>query len=251
MNQVSDATVLARDAVPDINLNELHFPSLSCKLETATLTCLVGPHRAQLRAYLFMLAGIIRPSHGSVDIFGRNVFSDQVDWWKSHSRIGYLSGVSPLLSVQHGLMNVMLPALYHQNKSFREVADRARMLIKELGCEFDPTTFPNFLNSLQRLRLALARALILEPSLLILDVPFHDLGANEREVFGELLGRNKRQCAVCMIGGLQYPQFLEKHASQIIFISEKKIIFFNSWTAILHAEDKDVQNMLRIFKSEE
>jgi hypothetical protein len=54
-----------------------------------------------------------------------------------------------------------------------------------------------------------------------------------------------------MIAGLQYPQFLEKHASQIIFISEKKIIFFDSWASILHAEDKDVQNMLRIFKSEE
>lgn len=251
MNQLPVATVLTHDAVPDANLEDLHFPPLSCQLEPATLTCLVGPHRSQLRAYLFMLAGIIRPSHGTVDIFGRNAFLDQVDWWKLRSHIGYLSGVSPLLSVQHGLMNVMLPALYHQNKSFREVADKARKLIKELGCDFDPTTFPNFLNSLQRLRLALARALILDPSLLILDVPFHDLGANEREVFGELLGRYKRQCAVCMIGGLQYPQFLEKYASRIIFISEQKIIYFDSWMSILHAEDKDVQNMLRIFISEE
>ena len=245
------ATVLTRDAVPDADLDDLNFPPLSCQLEPATLTCLVGPHRSQLRAYLFMLAGITRPSQGVVEIFGQNAFLDQVEWWKLRSRIGYLSGVAPLLSVQHGLMNVMLPALYHQNLSFREVADKARALISELGCDCDPTAFPNFLNSLQRLRLALARALILDPSLLILDVPFHDLGANERETFGELLGRYKRQCTVCMIGGLQYPQFLEKYESRIIFISEQKIIFFDNWISILHSDDKDVQKMLRIFISED
>ena len=140
---------------------------------------------------------------------------DQTSWQQLRTKIGYISGGALLLSVQHGLMNVMLPALYHQQLSFREVADKARALLGKLGCDFELTTFPALLNSLQRSRIALARALILEPSLLFLDVPFHDLGANERETMGELLASQIPHRSICMIGGLQSPQFLEQHANQI------------------------------------
>lgn len=151
-------TVHAYAAVPAPGESTLTFPALDCRIQTSTLTCLVGPHRSQ---------------------------------------IGYLSGVSPLLSVQHGLMNVMLPMLYHRKLSFREAADKARKLIAELNCDFEPTTFPAMLNSFQRSQLALARALILEPTLLFLDVPFHDLGAKQREEMGLLLGKYKQQRSVC------------------------------------------------------
>ena len=49
-----------------------------------------------------------------------------------------------------------------------------------------------------------------------------------------------------MIGGLQYTQFLEHHADQIIFISKQKIIYFDSWVAFSQAEDYDVQSLLNI-----
>lgn len=244
---ISAATpiVMAYEAVPSVEQSELSFPPLSCQIEASSLTCLVGPYRSQLRAYLCMLAGINRSSQGKVKIFGQQIDElDQAAWQQLRSRIGYVSGGALLLSVQHGLMNVMLPALYHQKLSFREVADKARALLKELGCDFDLTTFPALLTSLQRSRIALARALILDPSLLFLDVPFYDLGANEREIMGELLGKYKQHRAVCMIGGLQSPQFLERYADRIIYISEEKIIFFNNWVSFLQAEDRDVQGLL-------
>ncbi len=252
MNSGTTSIIAAYAAIPDRELSDLDFPPLDCQIETYSLTCLVGPHRSQRRSYLQMLAGITLPSHGKIEVFQQVTSTfDRTLWRQLRSKIGYVSGIAPLLSVQHGLMNVMIPALYHHNRSFREVADQARALLKELGCDFEPTTFPAQLSSLQRSQLALARALILAPELLFLDLPFHDLGANEREMMGELLGRYKQHRTVCMIGGLQYPQFLQRHADRIIYISEHKIIDFDSWVSFIHAEDRDVKGLLSILKSGE
>ncbi len=250
MNQADTNSIQAFDAIPYPGESNLSFPSLNCMIPSSNLTCLVGPHRLQLRAYLHMLVGISKPKHGRVEMFGQMVSElDQADWRKLRSKIGYLSGASPLLSVQHGLMNVMLPLLYHGNLSFRETAEKARTLLSELHCHFDPIKFPALLNSFQRSQLALARALILNPPVLCLDVPFHDLGAKQREEMGVLLGEHKQHRAVCMIGGLQYTHFLEQHANQIIFISEHKIINFNSWDSFIHNEDQDVKDLLSVVTS--
>ena len=251
MNTVTGkASIQAYAATPPPGESALQYLQLDCQILPATLTCLVGPHRPQLRAYLQMLAGISRPEQGKVEIFGQLISElDKSSMRKLRSQIGYLSGTAPLLSVQHGLMNVMLPLLYHRNLSFRETADKARALMSDLNCQFEPTTFPALLDSFQRSQLALARALIMEPSLLFLDVPFHDMGAKQREEMGELLGKHMQHRAVCMIGGLQYTHFLEQFAQQIIFISEHKIINFSGWKMFIHSEDQDVRAFLSIVQS--
>ncbi len=237
--------IVADDAIPYSAESNLGFLPLKCQIQSSGLTCLVGPHRSQLRAYLLMLAGISKPVQGHIEILGQVVSElDQQAWQKLRCQIGYLSGASPLLSLQPALMNVMLPVLYHVNLPFRETADKAGALLAELGCHFDPTIYPSLLNSFQRLQLALARALILDPPILILDVPFNNLGARDRQKMGVLLGHHIKGRAVCMMGGLQYPLFLEQHANQIVFISEHKIISFNSWKSFMGTEDPDIRELL-------
>lgn len=240
-------TIVATDAIPHSMQNDLGFPALSCQIPSSSLTCLVGPHRSQLRDYLQMLAAIKKPLQGQVTILGQSVSElDQVAWGKLRGQIGYLSGNAPLLSAQHGLMNVMLPLLYQNDFSFREASNKARAFLTELNCDFDPTLYPAMLNGFQRAQLGLARALIRDPEILFLDVPFNDLGAKEREKMGGLLEIYKENRTICMIGGLQYPHFLEQQVKQIIFISESKVMIFNSWLSFIQSNDSEVQKLLSV-----
>lgn len=244
---LGQVNITAEQAIPYQLETGLNYPALSCQLQDSSLTCLVGPHRAQLRAYLQMLAGISAPEQGVVNILGKQVSElDQQAWRNFRCQVGYLSGKASLLSTEHGLMNVMLPALYHTDRSFREVADRARSILQELHCDFEPTAYPAQLNSFQQVLLALARALILDPEVLFLDVPFSDLGAKERQEMAVLLERYNENRTMCMIGGLQYPRFLEKYVQQIIFISEKNVFCFNSWASFIQTDEPEIRDLLSI-----
>jgi NitT/TauT family transport system ATP-binding protein len=135
--------------------------------------CLVGRSGCGKTTLLKLAAGLLVPDAGEVVFRGRGGGAIGPD-------IGFVFQTPNLLEWHRVLDNVLLPVSLHHRPSADETA-QALQLLEQLGIGAQARKYPRQLSGGQQSRVALARALILHPSLLLLDEPFAALDAITRE----------------------------------------------------------------------
>ncbi|HOW34199.1 MAG TPA: ABC transporter ATP-binding protein [Methanoregulaceae archaeon] len=141
---------------------------------------------------LGMLAGLIRPTSGTVRIKGTDIssLSDDLISELRAREIGFVFQFSGLLPTITVIDNLMLPALFYPGKT--DVRKRALGLLDKVGLSDRADAYPGTLSSGEMKRVAIARALSNGPSLLIADEPTGDLDVDTEfeimELFRQLNG---------------------------------------------------------------
>jgi len=133
-----------------------------------TMTALVGPNGAGKSTLLRLLALLEKPVEGIIRVAGRVVTP------KTRSlrhRIGWVMQ-QPYLFKGTALDNVMLGLKLRKIKERRA---RSLAMLSELGFDADPDSPVEALSGGQRQLMALARCLVLDPEILLLDEPFNHL----------------------------------------------------------------------------
>jgi NitT/TauT family transport system ATP-binding protein len=147
---------------------------VSFDLPSAAIVAIVGPSGAGKSTLLNLAAGLILPDHGEVRILGRST-AGAVDW----GRVGYMFQDDRLLPWRVALANVTL-ALEAGAMPAAERRRRARDTLGLVGLADFVTAYPHQLSGGMRSRVALARSLVGEPDLLLMDEPFSRLDAQTR-----------------------------------------------------------------------
>ena len=137
--------------------------------------CLVGRSGCGKTTLLKLAAGLLRPDTGSIRLQGSEVVAPG-------PQLGFVFQSPTLLEWHRVIDNVLLPVSLQHKPTAQEI-DKAQQLLALLGLSAHAQHYPRQLSGGQQSRVALARALILEPALLLLDEPFAALDAITR---GEL-----------------------------------------------------------------
>ncbi len=145
----------------------------SLQLEQGAFHCLVGRSGCGKTTLLKLAAGLLAPSAGEVVFHARDPQAVGRD-------IGFVFQSPNLLEWHRVIDNVLLPVALHRRVQPQEAA-RAERLLEQLGLAAHARKYPRQLSGGQQSRVALARALVLQPSLLLLDEPFAALDAITRE----------------------------------------------------------------------
>ena len=178
------------DAPPALSLRGLHklygdthaVRGVSLELKTRELVSIVGPSGCGKTSTLKMVVGLERPSQGSVSIAGRDVTALRPAQ-RGVAMVFEDYALYPRLSA---VRNVEFP-LRIQGVGRRQRRRRATEMLDRLGLSDIADQSIKGLSGGQQQRIALARALVREPSLLILDEPLSHLDTEHRYRFEELI----------------------------------------------------------------
>ncbi len=142
--------------------------------------CVLGSSGSGKSTLLRILAGLLSPTDGKVNYYGMDLDGPRRD-------IGFVFQKANLMPWRTVLQNILLP-LELENTSAVKADHLAREMVKLVGlCGFEDT-LPRDLSGGMAQRVAIGRALVHDPQLLLLDEPFGALDALTRERMGaELL----------------------------------------------------------------
>jgi NitT/TauT family transport system ATP-binding protein len=145
---------------------------------------IVGPSGCGKSTILRLIAGLVEPSGGQLTIAGQKPAIAR----RRESRLAFVFQDPTLLPWRRALANVALPLeLAGRGRSQRE--DAARRALEMVGLADFTSRFPSQLSGGMRMRVSLARALVVEPDLLLLDEPFAALDDITRQKLNEELIR--------------------------------------------------------------
>ena len=173
---------------PDDNGGLHAVENISFEVRPQEFLCVVGPSGCGKSTLLRVIAGLLNPSKGKISFAG------------SMPRIGMVFQESNLMPWRSVLENITLP-LELEKMDPEETHKKAHDLIDLVGLTGFEESLPRDLSGGMAHRVALARSLIHDPDILLLDEPFASLDALTRERMGTELLRiwQARQKTVIMV----------------------------------------------------
>ena len=176
------------------------------------VTGIIGPNGAGKTTLLNVLCGFVQPHSGRLRFGGTELTGLRPHRLASLGIARTLQGLGlfPGLTV---LENVMTGAASHARAGFwsaiagagradrdeRQLRDRALAALDRAGLPDAAERLPGQLSYAHRKRVALARALVAQPRLLLLDEPASGLSEEEMRELGTLIGQLKRRMSVLLV----------------------------------------------------
>jgi|TARA_B110000305_G_scaffold26590_1_gene24302 lipoprotein-releasing system ATP-binding protein len=177
------------------------FENINLSVKKKEKVALVGPSGCG-KTSLLHIAGLLEaPSSGAVFVKGEEIKwnSDRILSNYRLNDIGFIFQFNNLLDDFNALENTALPYIISGN-SKKIAFEKAELLLKQVGLEDRIKSFPNQLSGGEQQRVAIARSLINEPSIILADEPTGNLdlssSMNVIEVFDRLV--DEYDCSIIL-----------------------------------------------------
>ncbi len=187
------------------------------------ILAIVGSSGAGKSTLLHILGTLDRPTGGTVLFEGQDLFqlSDQKQAEFRNRRIGFVFQFHHLLPEFTALENVCLPA-YIQNRSATDVRAEATALLKDVGLDHRFNHKPGELSGGEQQRVAVARALIQQPNLVLADEPTGNLDTHTGDALFNLMRTLNRARGITFVI-VTHNEKLSAQADRIIHMEDGQI----------------------------
>jgi phospholipid/cholesterol/gamma-HCH transport system ATP-binding protein len=175
-----ESTVAAKNGEYMVEVTDLHkafegrtvLDGVTCQIPAGKISVVMGPSGTGKSVLLRHVVGLLYPDSGDVTVAGKSVPNlSEDELLELRRNVGMLFQDGALFSSMNLYDNVAFPLRQHTKKSEREIKEIVMQRLEEVGLREAVTKMPNELSGGMRKRAGFARALVLEPELLLFDEP--------------------------------------------------------------------------------
>lgn len=167
---------------------------LDLEVTKGEFVAIKGPSGSGKTTLLSILGTLLNPDDGSYLLEGIDVTSEDVDKFKiRNEKIGFVFQDHRLLPQFSALENILLPVLAYQSEANKEQIDYAHQLLQITKIDHVAHQYPQTLSGGEASRVAVCRALIMKPAILLADEPTGQLDiSNAQNIISMLAEINEK-----------------------------------------------------------
>lgn len=187
----------------------------------------IGAGGSGKTTFLKLLIGLLKPTHGCVQLFGQDISKISRSKLENiRSRVGFVFQDAMLISNLKVIENVMLPLYYHAEYGQDEIFKKSLALLQKVGYEEDIWALPGLLSLQTRKISAMARAMALEPDVMIYDKILAEFSETERRRMIRLINEfhAARQGRLSIITFDRIDEMKDIECSRVLKIENKKLV---------------------------
>lgn len=206
---------------------------ISATMETGKTNLIIGQSGSGKTVFMKCLIGLLTPEEGKILYDGR-VFREMNENQKKQlrSEIGVLFQGSALFDNETVLGNVMFPLKMFSKDSHAQQLERAKFCINRVGLEKADSKYPSEISGGMQKRVAIARAIALNPKYLFCDEPNSGLDPKTSIMIDELLSDITHEYNITTV--------INTHDMNSVLGIGEKIIFINKGHCDWTGNDKSI-----------
>lgn len=232
----------------------LAVDSVDFNIPNRSVVSLIGPNGAGKTTFFNVLTGLYKPSAGTVEFDGKNITdlpphkiaaSGIARTFQNIRLFGLMTAQENLLVAMHshlksGLTSTIL-RLPKQRREEREAEDRAQEILDFVGIGKWTNEFARNLSYGDQRRLEVARALALQPKVLLLDEPTAGMNPQESEVFIDFVRRlvKERDLSIMLI----------EHDMKVVMSVSERITVLDQGQKIAEGTPEQIRNNARVVEA--
>ncbi|MGN6507496.1 MAG: ABC transporter ATP-binding protein [Tepidisphaeraceae bacterium] len=218
---------------------------VSLDIEVGKTLVVLGPSGTGKSVLLKHIVGLLKPDRGEVYFEGRRIDTlKERDMVPIREQMGFLFQMGALFDSLNNLENVAFPLKEHSDYSSEQIYAIARQKLEMVGLPEVAMKMPGELSGGQRKRVALARAIAMNPKVILYDEPTTGLDPIRADVINELIIKLKNQLKVTSIVVTHDMNSAFKVADRIVMLGEGALQFDGDARTIRESDNPMVRRFI-------
>lgn len=218
---------------------------ISATFYSGKTNLIIGQSGSGKTVLMKSIVGLITPDRGEILYDGRNLLAmDNNQVKKLRQEIGMLFQGSALFDSETVLGNVTFPLIMFSDMSQEEMLDRAHFCIDRVNLTGSDNKYPSEISGGMQKRVAIARAIALNPKYLFCDEPNSGLDPKTSIVIDELLSDITHEYDITTIINTHDMNSVLGIGEHIIFINKGELDWTGDNREIYHSDNKDLNGFV-------